>query len=254
MKFIENLSLWSHLANVGDARSLVIHPASTTHQQLSPEDRKAGGIGDDLIRLSVGIEDVEDLLADLDGALAAAASSSSSSSSSSRTCLNDERVIKRICSRPLTTQKNGVTRPLAFAVVGLSNNEARPSFRVARKMQRLGYRIIPINPQYQGQKILNEPCYSSISQIPKDIHIDVVQIFRAKSVAVELAKETIEFWKARQNTYEEKDSKSLVFWLQEGVIELTASKLAQDAGLQVVVNRCTYKECQRLMGPMATYV
>jgi O-acetylhomoserine (thiol)-lyase len=70
-KFIEALKLFSHVANVGDAKSLVIHPASTTHQQLTTEQRVAAGIGDDLIRLSVGIEEVDDILWDLDQALGA---------------------------------------------------------------------------------------------------------------------------------------------------------------------------------------
>jgi O-acetylhomoserine (thiol)-lyase len=68
-RFIESLKLFSHLANVGDAKSLVIHPASTTHQQLSDEEKRACGISDDMVRLSVGIEDVEDILWDLDQAL-----------------------------------------------------------------------------------------------------------------------------------------------------------------------------------------
>jgi O-acetylhomoserine (thiol)-lyase len=68
-KFIESLQVFSHLANVGDAKSLVIHPASTTHQQLTTEEKLAGGITDDLIRLSVGIEEIEDILWDLDQAL-----------------------------------------------------------------------------------------------------------------------------------------------------------------------------------------
>ena len=66
------VDLWSHLANVGDTRSLILHPASTTHRQLSDEERLAAGAGPDVIRLSVGIEDVEDLIADLDQALNAA--------------------------------------------------------------------------------------------------------------------------------------------------------------------------------------
>jgi len=70
-EFIENLQLFSHLANVGDAKSLVIHPASTTHQQLSEDDLAACGVRPDMIRLSVGLEDVEDLLWDLDNALEA---------------------------------------------------------------------------------------------------------------------------------------------------------------------------------------
>ena len=70
--FIEALELWSHLANVGDAKSLVIHPASTTHQQLSDAELAAAGIGPETIRLSVGLEDVDDLLWDLERGLAAA--------------------------------------------------------------------------------------------------------------------------------------------------------------------------------------
>jgi O-acetylhomoserine (thiol)-lyase len=70
-KFIEGLQLFSHLANIGDVRSLVIHPASTTHQQLTDEDLAKGGVGPELIRLSIGLENVEDLLWDLDQALRA---------------------------------------------------------------------------------------------------------------------------------------------------------------------------------------
>jgi len=68
-KFIDNLKLFSHLANIGDAKSLVIHPASTTHQQLTPEERLATGVTDDFVRLSVGIENIDDITGDLDQAL-----------------------------------------------------------------------------------------------------------------------------------------------------------------------------------------
>lgn len=70
---VARLNLFSHLANVGDTRSLVIHPASTTHRQLSDEQKTAAGAGPDVVRLSVGIEDVEDLIADLEQALGAGA-------------------------------------------------------------------------------------------------------------------------------------------------------------------------------------
>ena len=69
--FIERVKLFSHLANVGDAKSLVIHPASTTHQQMSAAELDAAGVGEDLIRLSIGLEDPEDILEDLDQALKA---------------------------------------------------------------------------------------------------------------------------------------------------------------------------------------
>ena len=72
-KFIENVKLLSHLANIGDAKSLVIHPASTTHQQLTKEEQKATGVTEDFIRLSIGIEDSEDIIEDIDQALKASA-------------------------------------------------------------------------------------------------------------------------------------------------------------------------------------
>jgi O-acetylhomoserine (thiol)-lyase len=71
IKLVSDVQLFSHLANIGDTRSLIIHPASTTHRQLSDEQKKAAGAGPDVVRLSVGIEDVEDLIADLDQGLAA---------------------------------------------------------------------------------------------------------------------------------------------------------------------------------------
>ncbi|MGA9175528.1 MAG: homocysteine synthase [Thermoactinomyces sp.] len=68
-KFIQSLKLFSHLANVGDAKSLVIHPASTTHQQLSEEEQRSAGVTPELVRLSVGIESIDDIIEDLDQAL-----------------------------------------------------------------------------------------------------------------------------------------------------------------------------------------
>ena len=72
VKLVDSLELFSHVANLGDARSLIIHSASTTHRQLSPEQREAAGAGDNVVRLSIGIEDSADIIADLDQALAKA--------------------------------------------------------------------------------------------------------------------------------------------------------------------------------------
>jgi O-acetylhomoserine (thiol)-lyase len=68
-KLIDSVQLFSHLANVGDAKSLIIHPATTTHSQLSEDELVKAGISDDFVRLSVGIEGIDDILADLDQAL-----------------------------------------------------------------------------------------------------------------------------------------------------------------------------------------
>jgi O-acetylhomoserine (thiol)-lyase len=70
-KFIDSVKLLSHLANIGDAKSLVIHPASTTHQQLSEEEQEASGVTADFIRLSIGLEHIDDIIADIQQALEA---------------------------------------------------------------------------------------------------------------------------------------------------------------------------------------
>jgi O-acetylhomoserine (thiol)-lyase len=77
-RFIDSLKIFSHLANVGDGRSLVIHPASTTHQQLNAEQQKAAGVEPEMVRVSVGLEDIEDILWDLDQALKSSQASSAS--------------------------------------------------------------------------------------------------------------------------------------------------------------------------------
>ena len=69
IKLVENCNLISHLANIGDTRTLIVHPASTTHRQLTSEQREAAGVGDNIVRLSIGIEHADDIIADLDGAL-----------------------------------------------------------------------------------------------------------------------------------------------------------------------------------------
>jgi O-acetylhomoserine (thiol)-lyase len=69
IKLVESVQLFSHLANIGDTRSLILHPASTTHRQLTDEQRLAAGAGPDVIRLSIGLETAADLMADLDQAL-----------------------------------------------------------------------------------------------------------------------------------------------------------------------------------------
>jgi O-acetylhomoserine (thiol)-lyase len=71
IKLVSNVKLFSHLANIGDTRSLIIHPASTTHRQLADDARVRAGAGPDVVRLSIGLEDVADLIADLDQALEA---------------------------------------------------------------------------------------------------------------------------------------------------------------------------------------
>lgn len=228
---IDRLALWSHLANVGDVRSLVIHPASTTHQQLSDEDLQRGGVGPDLIRLAVGLEATADLMGDLDRALRAATGLAPQGPAP----LNDEGVIRSVAGDSFD-YADGRPRAKVIAVVGLSANQGRPSTRVARKLQRLGYRIVPINPN--ASEILGERAYASLADLP--FAVDVVQVFRAASAAPGLARELTA-------------GKARVFWLQEGVVSEEAAAIARERGLEVVMNRCIYKEVQRLRGSLATF-
>ncbi|MCA0972554.1 aminotransferase class V-fold PLP-dependent enzyme [Halobacillus litoralis] len=232
---INNIALWSHVANVGDAKSLIIHPASTTHQQLSVEDLSASGVTEELIRLSVGLESAKDLINDLDRAIAAATGKESERGVTE----NDEGIIKWALQSPQlkeTVDGESVTRPKRLAVVGLSGKPSRPSHRLARKMQRLGYQIIPVNPR--ETEVLGETAYPDLKSIP--FEIDVVQVFRSPEAAIEIAKEAA-------------DVRPKVFWLQEGVIAPKAAEIASEAGLEIVHNRCTYKEAQRLRGTIDTY-
>ncbi|MGC8487551.1 MAG: PLP-dependent transferase [Clostridia bacterium] len=228
-RFINALGLWSHVANVGDVRSLVIHPASTTHQQLSPEEQRASGADPDLIRLSAGLEHVEDLWEDLSQALERAAGVRPRSR-----ILNDEATIRNVALSP--RYPDG--RPKTIAVVGLSREPGRPSYRVARKLKRLGYRLIPVNPAYAGQVILGTPAVASVAEITGAV--DVIQVFRAADGAVQAAREAAA-------------SHADVFWMQEGVVSEEAAGIAYEQGKRVVMNRCLFKEIQRLLGTIATY-
>lgn len=236
-KLIDNVALWSHVANVGDAKSLIIHPASTTHQQLTKEQLEETGVYEELVRLSVGIESVRDIQNDLSQALSKA--TGIDTGETEEIVINDEGVIKWILNSPtekVTEDGKETTRQKTLAVVGLSGKEARPSYRLARKMQRLGYKIIPVNPR--ETEILGEKAYPDLKSVPEQI--DVVQVFRSPEAAIAIAEEALEV-------------NPKVFWLQEGVISPKAADIARDGGLQVVHNRCTYKEAQRLRGTISTY-
>ncbi|GAB6876441.1 PLP-dependent aspartate aminotransferase family protein [Thermaerobacter litoralis] len=237
-RLIDNLSLWSHLANVGDTKSLVIHPASTTHQQLTSEQRQAAGVPDDLIRLSVGIEGLADLQADLDRGLRAAAGLPAAGADGDPVTavrLNDEGIIREVVGRATVDTPDG-PRPRVVAVVGLSSDPGRPSYRVARKLQRMGYKIVPVNPR--ASEILGERAYPDLGSVPGPV--DVVVVFRAPEHAPQVAREAV----ARG---------ARVFWLQEGVVSPEAARIAAEGGLAVVMNRCIYKEAQRWRGHVATF-
>ncbi|MEN1966823.1 O-acetylhomoserine aminocarboxypropyltransferase/cysteine synthase family protein [Lentibacillus sp. N15] len=138
-KLINNISIWSHVANVGDAKSLIIHPASTTHQQLSAEDLKKSGVSEELVRLSIGIEQVDDVLSDLDQAIAKATNTKPSRQATKADA------VKWLLSSPFI-RENGALRQKTIAVVGEGHNEQETN-----QLKQLGYQLIHVNDTNQLQ-------------------------------------------------------------------------------------------------------
>lgn len=129
-KLIDNIELWSHVANVGDAKSLIIHPASTTHQQLSPEDLKKSGVTEELVRLSIGIESLDDILATLDKAIEKATGISTIETA-------DHDAIHWLLSSPFDRSEG--LRPKTIAIHGSDE-----LFNNVNKLTSFGYHIIKL--------------------------------------------------------------------------------------------------------------
>jgi len=119
------------------------------------------------------------------------------------------------------------------AVVGLSSKPDRPSFEVAEYLQSKGYRIIPVNPN--ETEVLGERAYPSLRDIPSDVVVDVVDVFRRAEATPEVAREAVA-------------SGARALWLQEGVWNEEAYLIASDAGLDVVMGLCMKHVQQRLEG------
>ncbi|PAV31453.1 O-acetylhomoserine sulfhydrylase [Virgibacillus profundi] len=129
-KLIDNITLWSHVANVGDAKSLIIHPASTTHQQLGEDDLVKSGVSEELVRLSIGLESTKDILIDLDQAIAKAVNEPGLYEAT------DEDAINWLLSSPFD-RNNGAVRKKVIAVV--ESNDS------VQQLKELGFGIIQVN-------------------------------------------------------------------------------------------------------------
>lgn len=118
------------------------------------------------------------------------------------------------------------------AVVGISSKPWRPSHEVASYLQQHGYRIVPVNPN--EQEVLGEPVYASLLDISKEIHIDVVDVFRRAEHTPEVARDAVAIG-------------ARVLWLQEGIVSDEAARIAADGGLEVIMGVCIMKVRERLM-------
>lgn len=119
-----------------------------------------------------------------------------------------------------------------IAIVGLSDRPSRPSHQVAQFLQRVGYRIVPVNPRCEGTEVLGEMCYSSLAEIPADIEIDMVDVFRRSEFAGDVVDAAIVRGAA-------------AVWMQLGVIDEAAAERAETAGLMVAMDRCPAIEHRR---------
>jgi predicted CoA-binding protein len=120
-----------------------------------------------------------------------------------------------------------------IAVVGLSSNELRPSFFVGYYLKRHGYQVIPVNPRETS--ILGETSYASLRDVP--VHVDIVDVFRAPDALPQIARDAAEIGAG-------------TLWCQYGVINSEGTKIAADAGLTAVVDRCMKVEHARYIGRM----
>lgn len=154
---IDNISLLSHVANVGDAKSLIIHPASTTHQQLNAEGLEKSGVTEELVRLAIGLETIDDILQDLDQAIAIATNTQATLQD------NDERAIKWLLNSPYD-REDGNFRQKTIAIIGLEQDEI---LEEAKKLKKYGYKIFPIGST--NEALFGKEVYKDLEDVPESI-------------------------------------------------------------------------------------
>lgn len=124
-----------------------------------------------------------------------------------------------------------------IAVVGCSNQPWRPSFRISKYLLDVGYEMIPVNPEHETVHGLR--CYPDLQSIPADVRLDIVNIFRRPQFTADMVRMTI--------AYAEAIGTKPVIWTQLGVSSTEARRMAEDAGLPYVHNRCILVEHNRLI-------
>lgn len=134
--------------------------------------------------------------------------------------------------RILTTTK-------VIAAVGVSANEVRPSYFVVRYLRLKGYRVIPVNPGLAGQELFGERVHASVADIPADIPVDMVELFRRPEAVPAIVAEALEHLPRLRTV-----------WMQVGVTSPDATEIAEARGLTVIQDRCPKIEYQRLFGEL----
>lgn len=219
-KLIDNITLWSHVANVGDAKSLIIHPGSTTHQQLDAEGLEKSGVTEELVRLSIGLESTKDTLADLDQAIAKATGETPVIQSS------EGDAIQWLLASPFD-RSNGDIRQKAIAVFGLDSGDDE-FYQNTQKLKQLGFKIVPIGSSEPS--VLEEEAYSQLQDVP--ITVD----------AVLTNDETLPGQTAE--TLAKKDGK--ILWAEKASAIEQSLESAGASGIAVISDKNAYDEAIRL--------
>lgn len=214
-KVIDSINLFSHVANVGDAKSLIIHPASTTHQQLSIEDLEKSGTPEELIRLSIGLEGIDDILATLDEAIAGATGEKPIIKAT------EEDVLKSLLQSPFDRQ-DGAIRQKVIAVVGLDDN-SRSVFEQVETLKSLGFRVIAIG---ETDEALGIETFNKLNDVP--YKIDIVSIHNQL-----LPDSLIEQFINKQGN---------VLWIEHPDTADPIITHASAAGIEVIANRSLANE------------
>ncbi|WP_085993960.1 PLP-dependent aspartate aminotransferase family protein [Oceanobacillus senegalensis] len=211
-KLIDNITLWSHVANVGDAKSLIIHPASTTHQQLGEEDLKKSGVTEELVRLSIGLESTDDILADLDQAIAKATGEAPVIKET------EEDAIKWLLSSPF--DRAGGVRKKVIASTGSTCESAK-------KLEALGFELVPFG---EGQK------YNELTDIPGNI--DAVWI-NGEALPTSTIEQVI-------------NKQGKILWVENADSADSTVENAKAAGITVITGKNPFEEADRLRGNKTT--
>ncbi|GGJ82757.1 hypothetical protein GCM10007063_01570 [Lentibacillus kapialis] len=218
-KLINNITLWSHVANVGDAKSLIIHPASTTHQQLSTEDLKKSGVTEELVRLSIGLESTKDTLADLDQAIAKATGEAPTIEPT------EEDVINWLLASPFDRADGGI-RQKAIAVYGLDSPDSAV-YQSAKQLQQIGFQIVSINQS--NETIVTEQIYHELNSVP--LTVDAI-LTHERTLPADITKQLNE-----KNTS--------IVWAENSAAIQTLGN-TQNTGLAVITNKNAYEEAVRI--------
>lgn len=211
---IDNIELWSHVANVGDAKSLIIHPASTTHQQLSTEELAVSGTTEEMVRLSIGLESINDLLKTLDTAIAKATGNAETIGS------DEDDAIEWLLHSPFA-REDGNVRKKTIVVYGLgqANNSSKEK---VKQLQQLGFDLVEVGKTFHSETL---PQYDELSAIPTIV--DAIWFIQPELPVTVLQQ------------FINKDGK--ILWIEHPDANLTVLENVKAAGIPIITGKNPYE-------------